>query len=455
MNIQSSNPLSLLSASDPTAGLGAGMLGDGANAALFSATFLQQLAQLQSSLAINAGGNGGELANLQQLSGINAENLTGRDLQKVAAMFGNSVPTAAKLDQDIDLDDTMAALADVLQYLQSLDSVPATTAPATAAPGSVQGDKNADAADAVLAAAQAAAAALGQMRANPASASDMPPSQVLGTSDPSSSTDPVGQALAVVGKNSAETGVKAKLDAASVSAKNESPGQPADVGLAKAPSSQDQSDLQQGGAEKSANPFGNEADAIAAKNQPASVDNDKHFAAMAADIAQLSKSVNSAGHSPATVEISKHLDHPGWNVELGEKLLWMHKQDIPSAEIRLNPEHMGPISIKIDVNQDQTSVSFTTQHAGVKEAIEAALPKLREMLGEQKLDLADVNVSQQHSEQRQGRESYQMAGDQRRSGNQDPDMTDSGANNASATNILDEIEAGRAIASNGLLSLFA
>ncbi|WP_445370910.1 flagellar hook-length control protein FliK [Methylomonas sp. HW2-6] len=454
MNIQSSNPLSLLSGADPTAGLGAGMLGDGVNPGLFSATFLEQLAQLQTSLANSAGGSGGELANLQQFSGINAENLTGRDLQKVAAMFGNSVPTAAKLDQDIDLDDTMAALADVLQYLQSLDSVPATPPPTPAIAGAVQDDQNSEEADAVLAAAQAAAA-LAQIQANSASASDTSATQVSGASDLLSSADPVGQALAIVGNNSAETGVKTKLEAASVSAKSESPGQPADAGLAKALSGQDQADLRQDSPEDSANAFGNEADAIAAKNQTGSVDNGKHFAAMAADIAQLSKSVNSAGHSPATAEISKHLAQPGWNVELGEKLLWMHKQDIPSAEIRLNPEHMGPISIKIDVNQDQTSVSFTTQHAGVKEAIEAALPKLREMLGEQKLDLADVNVSQQHSEQKQGRESYQMAGDQRRSGNQDPDFTDGGANNTSATNILDEIEAGRAIASNGLLSLFA
>ncbi|WP_157199155.1 flagellar hook-length control protein FliK [Methylomonas koyamae] len=168
----------------------------------------------------------------------------------------------------------------------------------------------------------------------------------------------------------------------------------------------------------------------------------------------MSKSADAAAPTAAP-QISRHLNHPEWNAELGEKLLWMHKQDIPSAEIRLNPEHMGPISIKIDVNQDQTSVSFTTQHAGVKEAIEAALPKLREMLSEQKLDLADVNVSQQHAEQKQGRESYQMAGDQRRSGNQDPDSNDTAATNAAAANILDEIEAGRAIASNGLLSLFA
>ncbi|WP_054758666.1 hypothetical protein [Methylomonas koyamae] len=158
MNIQSSNPLSMLAASDAAAGLGAGMLGDGTNAGLFSATFLDQLAQLQQCLAMKVAGNGGELANLPQLGGLSAENLTGRNLQEFAALFGNNVPAATKLDQDIDLDDTMAALADVLQYLQNLDAAPAVAqtvaadsgAPAAGADVEAKADAAADAQTAAI-----------------------------------------------------------------------------------------------------------------------------------------------------------------------------------------------------------------------------------------------------------------------------------------------------------------
>lgn len=452
MNIQSSNPLSMLSASDATAGLGAGMLGDGANAGLFSAAFLDQLAQLQQSLAANTAGSGGNLANLQQLSGLNAENLTGRNLQEFAALFGNNVPAATKLDQDIDLDDTMAALADVLQYLQSLDAAPAA-AQAAAANSAVSTEDAESGAEAK--GDEAAAAIVGSPLPNAASPAEMPATQPLVPDDVLKNADALGQALAVVKKNAPDSGVQSRQDATALPAKGEPPAASAaaaNAGFAKAFSGENPAgqDAQGNAGDQSAT----ESDVVAPKNTAFSADHGKAFSAMAADIAQLSKSVDSVAANTAP-SISRHLNHPEWNAELGEKLLWMHKQDIPSAEIRLNPEHMGPISIKIDVNQDQTSVSFTTQHAGVKEAIEAALPKLREMLGEQKLDLADVNVSQQHSDQKQGRESYQMAGDQRRGANQNPDLTDAGASNSSATDILDEIEAGRAIASNGLLSLFA
>lgn len=181
------------------------------------------------------------------------------------------------------------------------------------------------------------------------------------------------------------------------------------------------------------------------------------FSKMTTDIAQMNQSaaVGSSDNSSDALAMSKPLNNPEWNTELGEKVLWMHKQAIPSAQIKINPEHLGPISIKIDVDQDQTTVSFTAHNAAVKESIEAALPKLREMLGGQNLNLVDVNVSQQQSEQRSARDAFQMAGEQQRGNNaRQADGQATLVDDASA-NILDEIEAGRAIASNGLLSLFA
>ncbi|MDD2760060.1 MAG: flagellar hook-length control protein FliK [Methylomonas sp.] len=183
--------------------------------------------------------------------------------------------------------------------------------------------------------------------------------------------------------------------------------------------------------------------------------NSKSLPEVAADIAKLNQTVR-ADRSAASADQSamlKHYNDPGWNKELGEKLIWMHKQAIPSAELRLNPEHLGPVLVKIDVSHDQTSVAFTAQNQAVKEAIEAAIPKLREMLSGQQLNLADVNVSQQQSDQRQTpRDFFRMASDQQRNPRGD---FDGNAPANEAQNLVDEIEAGRAVASNGLLSLFA
>ena len=184
------------------------------------------------------------------------------------------------------------------------------------------------------------------------------------------------------------------------------------------------------------------------------IGSEKTLPKFATDIAMLNRAIVSE-NKPEIPPMTKHFSHPEWNKEMGERIVWMHKQAIPSAELRLNPEHLGPIRIKIDVSQDQATVAFTTQHAVVKEAIEASLPKLRELFSAQQLNLSDVNVSQNNSEQKQSKGFEQMGheagGDNRNNNNQI--VTDEQTENT--MEIVDEIEAGRAIASNGILSIFA
>jgi flagellar hook-length control protein FliK len=57
---------------------------------------------------------------------------------------------------------------------------------------------------------------------------------------------------------------------------------------------------------------------------------------------------------------------------------------------------LGPLEVRIEISPDQqqTNIHFITHHAAVREAVEAALPRLREMLDTQQLSLGDVNVSQ-------------------------------------------------------------
>jgi len=173
----------------------------------------------------------------------------------------------------------------------------------------------------------------------------------------------------------------------------------------------------------------------------------------ATDIANLNRAVmteTKAEISPMT----KHFAHPEWNKEMGERVIWMHKQAIPSAELRLNPGHLGPVTIKVDVTQDQVSVAFTAHHAAVKEAIDATLPKLREMFSAQQLNLGDVSVSQEDTGQKQSRGFSQMGSDAGKGG-QHKNETAENEQTEGVMDIADEIEAGRAIASHGVLSLFA
>ena len=184
------------------------------------------------------------------------------------------------------------------------------------------------------------------------------------------------------------------------------------------------------------------------------LNSEKPLPKFATELAMLNRAVI-AENKTEIPPMTKHFSHPEWNKEMGEKVIWMHKQEIPSAELRLNPKHLGPVTIKIDVTQDQATVAFTAQHAVVKEAIEASLPKLREMFSAQQLNLVDVNVSQNDSGQRQAGNSNQMGQEAGEDKNRDSNEMSNVEQVDKQMEIADEIEAGRAIASNGILSIFA
>jgi len=92
-------------------------------------------------------------------------------------------------------------------------------------------------------------------------------------------------------------------------------------------------------------------------------------------------------------EITEAFGRTAWSQGMGKQVLSMVNQNIGSAEIRLNPAHLGPIEILIDMSEDQVNVSLSSRHAIVREAMEQALPRLREMLDENGFNLADADIS--------------------------------------------------------------
>ncbi len=81
-----------------------------------------------------------------------------------------------------------------------------------------------------------------------------------------------------------------------------------------------------------------------------------------------------------------------WGGALGERLRWMVKGDVQQAELKLTPPNLGPLEVRLTINDDKASVSFVSHHALVRDAIEAALPRLREMLAQESLQLVQADV---------------------------------------------------------------
>lgn len=97
---------------------------------------------------------------------------------------------------------------------------------------------------------------------------------------------------------------------------------------------------------------------------------------------------------PATpAALQQPVGQGAWKQELGEQMLWMTDHKLSVAELKLNPAHLGPMEVSIQYDQDGASVRFSAQNQAVREAIEAAVPKLREMFSSQQITLNDVSVT--------------------------------------------------------------
>lgn len=90
---------------------------------------------------------------------------------------------------------------------------------------------------------------------------------------------------------------------------------------------------------------------------------------------------------------------PGWTDTVMQRVMWMSSQQINKAEIALDPPELGSLQVRISTQSDQTSVVFSSQHSVVRDALDQGLPRLREMLESQGLNLSDVDVSGQGAEQ--------------------------------------------------------
>ena len=91
------------------------------------------------------------------------------------------------------------------------------------------------------------------------------------------------------------------------------------------------------------------------------------------------------------------LGDDGFDQAVGARLSWLADQKIGHAHIRLNPEDLGPVDVRLQMNGDKVHASFSSPHVDVRHALESSLPRLRELLGEQGFQLAHADVGQQGS----------------------------------------------------------
>lgn len=88
----------------------------------------------------------------------------------------------------------------------------------------------------------------------------------------------------------------------------------------------------------------------------------------------------------------------GYDDRFSSHVTWLAGQRIGQADIRVVPEHLGTIDIRLQMDGNDVRAEFHSAQPEVRQALEASLPRLREMLGQQGLQLAHAGVGQGQSQ---------------------------------------------------------
>jgi flagellar hook-length control protein FliK len=112
---------------------------------------------------------------------------------------------------------------------------------------------------------------------------------------------------------------------------------------------------------------------------------------------------------PVQMTINTPVSQDKWADEFTQKITWLASSNKDqTAELHLNPPQLGPLDVVIKVSGDQATALFTSPHAAVRDAIEQAMPKLRDMLADNGIMLGNATVSDQ-APRDQGQPNAQLA----------------------------------------------
>jgi flagellar hook-length control protein FliK len=111
-----------------------------------------------------------------------------------------------------------------------------------------------------------------------------------------------------------------------------------------------------------------------------------------------------------TTSLPTPMNNAQWGEDFSSKVSWLANQKIQFAEIHVNPADLGPIEIKIHMQNDQANIVMNSQHASVRDLLELNGHRLRDMMESSGVGLGQLDVSDQSAQQeRQSKESGEHA----------------------------------------------
>ena len=106
----------------------------------------------------------------------------------------------------------------------------------------------------------------------------------------------------------------------------------------------------------------------------------------------VSNKVSGLDRSPLQLNANNQV---GNGDDLAQQIAWAKNTNTNNIKIAISPEHLGALEINIENDADGLNIQFVTQNATAKEALETFMPRLKDMLEQNGLNLQNANVSQQ------------------------------------------------------------
>ena len=113
-----------------------------------------------------------------------------------------------------------------------------------------------------------------------------------------------------------------------------------------------------------------------------------------------------SGVTVSSATIAAPLNSNAWTAEFSQKVSWVSTQQNQIAELHLNPPDLGPMHVVLTMTDNQASAQFSSPHSMVREAIENALPQLRQNLADNGIMLGNATVSDQAPRDNNGSGSF-------------------------------------------------
>jgi flagellar hook-length control protein FliK len=101
---------------------------------------------------------------------------------------------------------------------------------------------------------------------------------------------------------------------------------------------------------------------------------------------------NNPVNPTANLPVTQVVGSSGWSDEVGNKVVWMANRTESRADLVLTPPEMGRVEVSLSVKGEQATANFISGNPAVREALEAALPRLREILADAGIQLNQAQV---------------------------------------------------------------